>query len=98
MSSVSCNTTILHFGQMEEYYEVHSAPSQSRTQSPSPDDGEDVDDFDHHRNHLVSQAVRHEGWRSEMARYLTDIPEDISKDTDIVIWWSVRNYFLVSSL
>jgi hypothetical protein len=73
---------------MEGYYQ----PITSTASSPclnGPDDGDDIDDFDCHRQRLVNQAVRSEGWRAELARYLTDVPEGVSKDTDIVGWWAV---------
>ncbi|KIM52776.1 hypothetical protein SCLCIDRAFT_140387, partial [Scleroderma citrinum Foug A] len=28
------------------------------------------------------------GWSIELRRYLEDLPTDVSKDTDIITWWS----------
>jgi hypothetical protein len=37
-----------------------------------------------------NQTLRHEGWHAELACYLTDIPDDVMKDTDIVLWWGMH--------
>ncbi|KAH7903215.1 hypothetical protein BJ138DRAFT_1020984 [Hygrophoropsis aurantiaca] len=48
-------------------------------------------DFDRHRRQLVEQATLEQdaGWAAELRRYIKDMPEDVSKETDIVEWWSV---------
>jgi hypothetical protein len=45
-------------------------------------------EFDRHRQALVSREEDEE-WESELRRYLRDVPADVTKDTDIVEWWSV---------
>ncbi|KIM65342.1 hypothetical protein SCLCIDRAFT_113112 [Scleroderma citrinum Foug A] len=47
-------------------------------------------DFDRHRRHALEQAGRKNniGWSIELRRYLKDLPTDVSKDTDIITWWS----------
>ncbi|KAH7904966.1 hypothetical protein BJ138DRAFT_1118908 [Hygrophoropsis aurantiaca] len=47
-------------------------------------------DFDRHRRLLIEQATRNQdtGWAAELRRYLQDMPEDVTKDTDIIKWWS----------
>ena len=44
--------------------------------------------FDQYRQSLVESAVD-EGWAVELQHYLKDMPADVSKDTDIVLWWQV---------
>jgi hypothetical protein len=85
---------------MEEYYRKEPTPQPSRPPSPTPQDDLDsdgaTDDYDRHRQHLVTQALRDEGWRTELARYLADIAEDVMKDTDIVVWWGVCIFILAT--
>jgi hypothetical protein len=52
-------------------------------------------EFDRHRRTLVEQASHdhYADWRAELRRYLGDVPDDVSKDTDVVDWWSVRQSF-----
>ena len=47
-------------------------------------------EFDHHRRLLLIKAMRdHDaGWAEELRRYLKVMP-DVSKDMDIIHWWSV---------
>lgn len=41
-----------------------------------------------HRLTLLSNGAHEEG-RIELRRYLGDRPSDVTRDTDIVEWWSV---------
>jgi hypothetical protein len=80
---------------MEEYHRQDFTPLVSEASTPAPhktavDDGDEPDEFDCHRKQLVSGVIGDGGWRSELAHYLSDIPKDITKDTDIVGWWGVR--------
>jgi hypothetical protein len=62
------------------------------TSSPDPESGfqsADDDDYDRLRRGLLAKTIQNEGWRSELCRYLDDMPSDVSKDTDVVEWWSV---------
>jgi hypothetical protein len=53
-------------------------------------------EFERHRRQLIQQKshVDGNGWRAELRRYLSDLPSDVSKDMDIVKWWSdhVKTY------
>jgi hypothetical protein len=61
----------------------------SPTQSPSENDNEPfMSDYDRLRLSLVTQGVS-EDWRLELRRYLQDVPADVTRDADIVDWWSV---------
>jgi hypothetical protein len=51
------------------------------------------DAYDRMRKGMLLWAIRNEGWRSELCRYLDDIPSNVSKDTDIVDWWDVSESF-----
>lgn len=81
---------------MEEYSKHSSPPAATVTPIPSYMDSgtPPVDsDYDRHRRMLVDQASREHnaGWRAELRCYLNDIPHDVSKDTDIIEWWSVSH-------
>jgi len=47
-----------------------------------------LSEFDRHRLTLVTQGADEE-WQLELRRYLQDLPMDVTRDTDIVVWWSV---------
>jgi hypothetical protein len=47
-----------------------------------------MSDYDRLRLSLVTQGVS-EDWRLELRRYLQDVPADVTRDADIVDWWSV---------
>jgi hypothetical protein len=73
---------------MEEYSK-HSSPSAAITPIPlyMDLDTPTVDsDYDRHHRMLVDQATREHnaGWRAELRRYLNDMPDNVSKDTDII--------------
>jgi hypothetical protein len=78
---------------MEVYYDL--VPSDLATTTPTEsaaddaDQESDVDEFDAHRKLLLVQSIRREEWRAELRRYLSDIPQDVTKETDIVEWWGV---------
>jgi hypothetical protein len=79
---------------MDEYH--HCDPmqlaSQESTSAPAGSaagEGEDTDDFDRHRQQLISGVINNDGWRAELVHYLNDIPKDVTKDMDIVAWWGV---------
>jgi hypothetical protein len=78
---------------MEAYYRNDPTPaaSQASTLCTEPQDGDLPDEYDRHREQLLSRTLRREGWRTELARYLTDIPDDVTKDMDIVAWWGVHS-------
>jgi hypothetical protein len=39
---------------------------------------------------IAESQEEEEGWEPELRRYLKDLPEDVTRDTDIVEWWGVR--------
>lgn len=47
-----------------------------------------VSQFDRLRKKLAKQDDN-EGWESELRRYLKDLPANVTKDTNILVWWSV---------
>jgi hypothetical protein len=48
-----------------------------------------VSEFDKHRHTLITQGVNEE-WQLELRRYLQDMPAEVTRETDIVLWWSVH--------
>ena len=58
-------------------------------------------EYDHHRRHALEQMamqVSSGGWKEELRHYLTDMPSDVFKDTDIIVWWTVSVFILLISL
>jgi hypothetical protein len=53
-------------------------------------------EFDRHRCTLVEKAAyeQHSGWVAELCQYLNDISDNVSKDSDIIQWWSVSHSFI----
>jgi hypothetical protein len=53
-------------------------------------------EFDRHRRTLVEAAARQQrsGWAAELRQYLNNVPDDVSKDSDIIQWWSVGHSFI----
>ena len=79
---------------MEQYWKVcPTAPPILPTENPNnlakPIQESLLSEFDCHRIALIANQDKDEGWRSEMRRYLRDLPVDVMKDTDIVKWWQV---------
>jgi hypothetical protein len=80
---------------MEEYWEKRSTNPSMRPAAALEKDTDDSDtlesEFDRHRRMLLSQSGGSDagGWAAELRRYLGDLPVDVTKDTDIVVWWAV---------
>ncbi|KIM58358.1 hypothetical protein SCLCIDRAFT_128426 [Scleroderma citrinum Foug A] len=57
---------------------------------PAPLGGTLESEYDRHRRRLIEQANRNTsmGWANELRRYLTELPNNVSKDMDVVSWWS----------
>ena len=80
---------------MEAYWRKRQrvAPTQERRLVPQLGD-DDSDDsspksaFDCLRQSLIVDE-EDEGWAPELRRYLKDIPAEVTRETDIVNWWSV---------
>jgi hypothetical protein len=68
-------------------------PAHERTPASdgaSNDDLSPKSAFDRLRQSLVTHD-EDEGWASELQRYLKDMPADVTRDTDILEWWSVHD-------
>jgi hypothetical protein len=82
---------------MERYYQKPTAPPTiPNVTAPDPapprakpKDDDALDDYDRARQKLVKETLCNEGWRTELSRYLADIPDDVTRDTDIIAWWGV---------
>lgn len=79
---------------MQEYSSTPAMPDPVPTSATTAvgDDNLNLDDFDLHRKTLLTQSIQSEGWREELRCYLTHIPSDVTKETDIVAWWGVSNF------
>ncbi|KAF5383745.1 hypothetical protein D9615_003755 [Tricholomella constricta] len=77
---------------MSEYWNTRPQPSPTpHLTLPDPDSSRQdsfLSEFDRHRLTLVSQGGANEGWQLELRRYLQDMPAEVTRDTDIVGWWS----------
>jgi hypothetical protein len=82
---------------MAEYYSLRSPPSPSkqlnRISPAATSDGPALSEFDKLRETLLTDDVE-EGWASELRQYLGSMQRDVTKDTDLVEWWQVRELFL----
>jgi hypothetical protein len=83
----------LNMNQMSQYYK--DCPSttpltrtnnltECATQAPV------LSEFDKLRESLLTDDAE-EGWASELRRYLGRMERDVTKETDLVEWWQVRN-------
>jgi len=87
---------------MREYYKIRPtavATSVVNQDMRSSSNDQTVSEYDKHRNTLLSQDT-HEGWASELWRYLGTMQRDVTKETDIEQWWQVcysiaTNHFLL---
>ena len=84
---------------MEEYWqpepESDTEPSSAdeTTAKPKPKRNNTLrSEFDHHRQMLVEQSRQRDsgGWAAELRRYLSDLPPNVTRKTDVVTWWAVR--------
>ena len=87
---------------MEEYWDARPMMNETRTsdQLPNQDSSQRVleSEYDHHHHKLAvetAMSTDNGGWKAELRYYLNDIPLDVSKDTDIVVWWAVWLSILV---
>lgn len=76
---------------MEKYYKSRTrAPCDPTTQ----DDGRTantetlISEYEQYCQMLLKRD-EDEGWASELRGYLSDRPVDVTKDTDVVLWWQV---------
>ena len=52
--------------------------------------------YDRHHCQLLEKTaiqVNTGRWKEELQRYLTEIPSDVSKETNIIAWWAVHVSF-----
>lgn len=91
---------------MKEYWTIRQQPRQashtasctaSRAATPSQAEHQDpfVSEFDRHRLQLLAEGDDDEEWQLELRRYLQDMPSDVTRKTDIVVWWSVCVYYYI---
>ncbi|KIM57744.1 hypothetical protein SCLCIDRAFT_129691 [Scleroderma citrinum Foug A] len=53
-------------------------------------------EYDHHHCQLLEKMaiqVNTSRWKEELCCYLTEIPSDVSKETNIIVWWAVHVSF-----
>lgn len=77
---------------MSEYWTTRpqrAGPSTTPPSSPINVQDSFVSEYDRHRMRLISEGADEE-WQLELRRYLQNMPTDVTRDTDIVAWWSVR--------
>ena len=77
---------------MEKYYKCR-APRDPPTQNDGRTANAEtlVSEYERYRQTLLERD-EDEGWACELRCYLSDRPVDVTKDTDVVLWWQVR-YF-----
>jgi hypothetical protein len=79
---------------MECYWKARiEAPSV--TPEPPPLELRDdsiTSEYDRLRRSCLLPNNQDNGWEAELRQYLKDFVEDVTKDTDIVLWWQVRKY------
>ncbi len=66
--------------------------TETRSRTKAADSRVDESEFDRHRRTLLQESRGYNGggWAAELRRYLSDLPADVEKDTDIIQWWQVR--------
>ncbi|KAG6805738.1 hypothetical protein H0H92_014195 [Tricholoma furcatifolium] len=78
---------------MQKYWEnrPQTKPSAGAAE-PSQDQSHDTDDeFDRLRKTLITNA-EDDGWRVELRRYLREVSDDVTKDTDPVEHWQTQSH------
>ena len=80
---------------MAQYYNTQpiAIPIQggTGTQDASDDKASILSEFDKHCKTLLTTNSVEEGWASELCRYTSTMQQDVTKNTDLVEWWQVRN-------
>ena len=51
-----------------------------------------LSEYNKHRKTLLT-ANAEEGWAAELRHYTGTMQQDVTKNTDLVEWWQVRNCF-----
>ena len=76
---------------MAQYYATRPSVRPQRappTTVNTNSDGHVLSEFDKLRETLLTDDAE-EGWMAELRRYLGSMQRDVTKDTDLVIWWQV---------
>ena len=83
---------------MARYYNTRplAIPVQRATGTQDANDDE-ASEFDKHRETLLT-ADAEEGWAAELRRYTSTMQREVTKNTDLVEWWQVRNFFRIFSV
>jgi hypothetical protein len=72
---------------MAQYYK-HRPRAQPPTTGTRTQAGDVRSEYDRMRETLLATDAD-EGWAPELRRYLGTMHRDVTKDTDLVIWWQV---------
>jgi hypothetical protein len=80
---------------MESYWRAQSdAPRETNGPLPSgsqDNGGESIaSKYDHLRLSRLLPDNEDNRWEAVLCQYLKDFAHDVTKDTDIVLWWQVR--------
>ena len=90
-----------NYAQMEMYYRKRPQAEPADQPTPTPCTGENsktlASEYDRYRQSLLEMDDDHEGWASELRRYLADRPANVNKKTDIVKWWQVCYFVIIWS-
>jgi len=83
---------------MAQYYNTCPAaiPIQRGTGTQDTNDDK-ASKFDRHRETLLT-ADADEGWAAELCHYTSTMQWDVTKNTDLVEWWQVRNFLGIFSV
>lgn len=88
---------------MEAYWKDRPLAPATAPPTPSAASPDDTieSEFDRHRRILHQRALQEHdaGWAAELRRYLKDIFDDVTKETDVIEWWSVSasNYCIAAA-
>ena len=84
---------------MEEYWQpeqetdTESSSTDETTAKPKSKHNNTLrSEFDRHQQMLIKQSQQHDssGWAAELRCYLSDLPSDVTRKTDVVAWWAVH--------
>ena len=81
---------------MEQYYNNQPSAATTVNESSRNPSASVLSKFDKHCKTLLAENAD-KGWASELCCYLGSMKWNVTKETDLVEWWQVRNKFLSSS-
>ena len=96
----SCSLSQSSPKQAEEYWKRRPQQTVARAPSRSSSvrkDGAIMSDFDCHHQSLLKKGTGAETCGVEVRRYLKDVEEDVTKDSNIIKWWQVCRTFIYVS-